>query len=278
MLSLVKAFLKAGVLTESREYEDSFTGTPQGGILSPLLANIALSALDEHVHGPWLAGGIMSSPRRRQRRREKSLPNWRIVRYADDFVILVHGERDDVQTLHDDIATVLEPLGLRLSAAKTRIVHMSEGFDFLGFHIQWRRKRGTNKWYVYTFIADRPLRSLKQKVRDLTHRTSQRPPRDVLIRLNQIMHGWANYFRHAVCKHTLRSLETFVWRRVIRWWKHLHRWNWKDVRRHLTGPHGRWRRPTADGIELFNIASVPVTRYLYRGSKIPNPWLLPNHA
>jgi RNA-directed DNA polymerase len=128
VLCLVKAFLKAGVLTESRAYEDSFTGTPQGGILSPLLANIALSVLDEHVHGPWLAGGVLSSPRRRQRRREKGLPNWRIVCYADD------------------IATVLEPLGPKLSPAKTRMVQMSEGFDFLGFHIQWRRKRGTNKW------------------------------------------------------------------------------------------------------------------------------------
>jgi RNA-directed DNA polymerase len=278
VLALVKAFLKAGVLTESRRYEDSFTGTPQGGILSPLLANIALAALDEHAHGPWLAGGIMSTPRRRARRRAKALPNWRIVRYADDFVILVHGDRADVQTLHDDIATVLEPLGLRLSTAKTRIVHMSDGLDFLGFHIQWRRKRGTSKWYVYTFIADRPIRSVKQKVRDLTHRTSQQSPRDVLIRLNQIMRGWANYFRHAVCKHTLDALENFVWHRVIRWWKHLHRWNWKDARRHLTGPEGRWRRPTTDGIELFNIASVPVTRYRYRGSKILNPWTLPNHA
>ena len=186
VLVLVKAFLKAGVLTESRNYEDSFTGTPQGGILSPLLANVALAVLDGCVHRPWLPGGVMSTPRRPQRRREKSLPNWRIVRYADDFVILVHGELDDVQTLHDDIATVLEPIGLRLSAAKTRIVHMSEGFDFLGFHIQWRRKRGTDKWYVYTFIADRPIRSLKQKVHDLTHRTSQHKPRDVLIRLNLV--------------------------------------------------------------------------------------------
>ena len=278
VLSLVKAFLKAGVLTESRDYEDSFTGTPQGGILSPLLANIALAVLDEHVHKAWLAGGTMSTPRRRQRRREKSLPNWRIVRYADDFVILVHGERGDVQTLHDDIAAVLEPMGLQLSAAKTRIVHMSEGFDFLGFHIQWRHKRGTNKWYVYTFIADRPVRSLKQKVRDLTHRTSQQKPRDALIRLNQIMRGWANYFRHAVCKHTLGSLENFVWHRVVRWWMRLRRWNWKDVRRHLIGRNGRWTRPAVDGIELFNLASVPVTRYRYRGSKIPKPWLLPNHA
>jgi RNA-directed DNA polymerase len=128
----------------------------------------------------------------------------------------VHGSRDDVQALHDDIADVLAPLGLRLLPAKTRIVHMDDGLDFLGFHIQWRRKRGTSKWYVYTFIADPPIRSVKQKVRDLTRRTSQQKPRDVLIRLNQIMRGWAHYFQHAVCKHTLGSLENFVWHRVIR--------------------------------------------------------------
>ena len=70
------------------------------------------------------------------------------------------------------------PLGLRLSAAKTHVVHMSDGFDFLGFHIQWKRKRGTNKWHVYTFIADRPIRSVKAKIRALTRRTSQQEPRD----------------------------------------------------------------------------------------------------
>ena len=190
----------------------------------------------------------------------------------------MHGTRADVETLHEDIATVLDPLGLRLSPAKTRIVHMSESFDFLGFRIQWKRKRGTNKWYVYTFIADRPIRSLKDKVRALTSRLSQQPPGDVLIRLNQIMRGWANYFKHAVCKHTLKHLENFVWHRVIRWWMRLRRWKWRDVRRHLIGPGGRWNRPAADGIELFNIASVPVTRYRYRGIKIPNPWIQLNHA
>jgi RNA-directed DNA polymerase len=278
VLALVKTFLKAGVLTETRVHEDSFTGTPQGGILSPLLANIALAVLDEHMHGPWLAGGTMSTPRRRARRRAKGLPNWRIVRYADDFVIVVHGTRADVEALHEQLATVLEPLGLRLSAAKTRIVHMSESLDFLGFRIQWRRKRGTSKWYVYTFIADRPIRSVKDKVRALTNRLSQQPPRDVLIRLNQIMRGWANYFKHAVCKHTLNHLENFVWHRVIRWWMRLHRWRWNDVRRRLVGPRGRWSRPAVDGIELFNIASVSVTRYRYRGVKIPNPYRRLNHA
>jgi len=278
VLALVKAFLKAGVMTELGIREASFTGTPQGGILSPLLANIALSALDEHVHGPWMPGGIMSTPRRRARRRAKGLPNWRIVRYADDFVVLVHGNQADVEALREDIADVLAPLGLRLSEAKTRIMHMSDGFDFLGFRIQWRRKRGTTKWYVYTFIADRPIRSLKDKVRALTSRLSQQPPRAVLIRLNQIMRGWSHYFRHAVAKHTMSSLENFVWHRVIRWFRKLHRWNGRDVRRHHTGLHGRWTRPSADGIELFNLASVPITRYRYRGNTIPNPWTVAHPA
>jgi RNA-directed DNA polymerase len=263
VLALVKAFLKAGVLTELGGREETWTGTPQGGILSPLLASIALGALDEHAHRPWQPGGTMSTASRRARRRAKGLPNWRIVRYADDFVILVHGTRDDAETVREDIVRVLAPMGLRLSGAKTRVAHMSESLDFLGFRIQWRRKRGTSKWHVYTFIADRPIRSLKDKIRALTRRTSQQPPRDALIRLNQVMRGWSSYFRHAVCKHTLGSLENFAWHRVIRWWKRLHRWKGKDIRRNLTGPHGRWRRPSADGIELFNLAKVPVTRYLY---------------
>jgi RNA-directed DNA polymerase len=234
--------------------------------------------LDEHAHGPWRPGGIMSTPRRRAWRRAKDLPNWRVVRYADDFVILVHGNGPDVATLREEIAQVLAPLGLRFSESKTRIVHMSDGFDFLGFHIQWRRKRGTNKWYAYTFIADRPIRSLKDKVRALTNRLSQQPPRAVLIRFNQIMRGWSHNFKHAVCKHTMKALDNFVWRRVVLWWKKLRRWSWKDVRRHLATPTGGWRRPSAGGVELFNLAKVPITRYRYRGVKIPNPWIVANHA
>jgi RNA-directed DNA polymerase len=94
----------------------------------------------------------------------------------------------------------------------------------------------------------------------------------VLIRLNQIMRGWSNYFKHAVAKAVFRKLENFVWHRVITWLKTLHRWNWKDVRRWLARPDGSWRAITGDGIELFDLGKVPVTRYTYRGNKIPKPW------
>jgi RNA-directed DNA polymerase len=272
VLALVKAFLKAGVLTELGEHRETLTGTPQGGILSPLIFNIALSALDEHLTAPWKPGGAMSTEYRRAARRRKGLPTWRIVRYADDFAVLVNGSGQDAAALREEIADVLAGLGLRFSEAKTRVAHMSEGFSFLGFRIQWRRKRGTQKWYVYTFIDDRPVRSLKAKIRALTPRTSQLDLEYVLTRLNQVMHGWANYFRHAVAKATFGTLDYLAWWRVIRMLMERHHWRWKDVRRWLVGPSGSWRPITAGGTELRPIAAIPVTRYRYRGSQIPSPW------
>jgi RNA-directed DNA polymerase len=270
--ALVKAFLKAGILTELGDVEDTNTGTPQGGILSPLLANIALTVLDEHLHAPWKPGGPMSTDMRRRRRGWKEMANWRLVRYADDFVVLVRGERHHVEALREEITQVLSPIGLRLSPAKTQIVHMSEGFDFLGFHIQWRHKRGTSKWYVYTFIAERPIRSVKAKIRALTPQTSQLDLATTLTRINLILRGWANYFKHAIAKRTFDHIRQFTWWRIVRMMRTRHRWNWTDVRRWLTDHTGRWKPITADGIELFNPAAIPIIRYRYRGNKIPNPW------
>jgi RNA-directed DNA polymerase len=186
--------------------------------------------------------------------------------------VLVNGTEQDALALREQIASVLAGLGLRFSEAKTRVVHLSEGFSFLGFRIQWRRQRGTTKWYVYTFIDDRPIRSLKAKIRALTRRTSQFDPGYVLTRLNQVMHGWASYFRHAVAKNVFGMLDNFAWWRVIRMLRTRHRWRWKDVRRQFTTPTGRWLPITAGGTELQRMAAIPVTRYRYRGSKIPSPW------
>ncbi|GAB3162137.1 group II intron reverse transcriptase/maturase [Myceligenerans halotolerans] len=273
VLRLVKAFLKAGVLTELGKYEDTDAGTPQGGILSPLLANIALSVLDEHMTRRWKPGEDMSTTWKRNKRVRAGLPVPRLVRYADDFVVLARGGTpENMHALRQEITQVLAPMGLTLSEAKTQVTHMSDGFDFLGFHIQWKRKRGTSKWYVYTFIGKRPLDAVKAKIRALTRRTSQQDLKDVLIRLNQITRGWVNYFKHASAKRVFHRLRHFTWWRVIRMMRARHRWKWKDVRRWLTDHTGRWRPITADGITMFHADSVPVTRHLYRGAKIPTPW------
>ena len=277
VLALVKAFLKAGVLTELGEYQDTLTGTPQGGILSPLIFNIAMSALDEHVMAPWKIGGTMSTSGKRAYRRSKGAPTWRITRYADDLVVLVHGSREDTEALREDVAGVLAPMGLRLSPAKTHVVHISDGFDFLGFRIRWKRKRGTNKWYVYTFIADRPVRSLKVKIRALTHRTSQWDLASILTRLGQIMRGWANYFRYAVAKNSFGKLGTFTFWRLAHLLRTRHGWTWGQLRRHLTATTGQWQI-AANGVEFFRIEKVTVSRYTYRGNKIPTPWPTTNPA
>jgi RNA-directed DNA polymerase len=133
VLALIKAFLEAGILTQDGRRQDTITGTPQGGILPPLLANIALSVLDEHAVGAWQAMGDASA---RHRRRAKGLATWRLVRYADDFVVMVAGTRAHAEQLRAEVAAVLARMGLRLSDDKTRIVHLDEGFDFLGFRIQ----------------------------------------------------------------------------------------------------------------------------------------------
>ncbi|WP_454226107.1 group II intron reverse transcriptase/maturase [Propioniciclava flava] len=148
VLALVKAFLKAGVLTTVGTTEGTVTGTPQGGILSPLLANIALSVLDDEFARRWTQE--MGTANQRNRRRYHGEATYRLIRYADDFVIVVKGERADADQLREEVAVVLVPMGLRLSPDKTRVVHIDDGFDFLGFHIRRMRKRGSHKSFVYT--------------------------------------------------------------------------------------------------------------------------------
>ena len=124
VLSSVKAFLRAGVLTEEGLNRETITGTPQGGILSPLLANIALSVLDEHFADRWQALGPQW---KRIKHRRAGGAVMRLVRYADDFVVLIAGHRADADALWDEVGAVLAPMDLRLSAEKSRVCHLDEG-------------------------------------------------------------------------------------------------------------------------------------------------------
>ena len=267
VLGLVKAFLRAGILSEDGHLRNTATGTPQGGILSPLLANIALSVLDEHFAQAWQM--VSGTGDQRAKRRRNGLANYRIIRYADDFVVLVAGTEADAMALRKEVAGVLAPMGLRLSEAKTRVCHIDEGFDFLGFCIQRKRKRGTNKRVVYTYPSKKALTSIVGRVRALTSRASH-PTLAVLLRqLNPVLRGWCAYFRYGVSKATFGYLNRYSWNRVVRWIRKRHnRAKWAVLlRRYLPGWH-----PTEDGVTLFEPRAVTVSRYRYRGDRIPSPW------
>jgi len=266
-LLLIKAFLKAGIMTEAGQQTGSLVGTPQGGILSPLLANIALSVLDDYAHTAWQE--TMSTDGKRRYRRRQGLATWRLVRYADDFVILIAGQQHHAEQLRHEVAAVLATIGLRFSPAKTAVVNIDEGFDFLGFRIQRHRKRGTNSRYVYTYPSRAAVNRVKDKVRALTRSSAQPDLTTLLERVNAQLHGWCNYFRFAVAKRTFSYLGAFTWRRVAYWIRKRHKGlTWKQLRRRFMG--GGWT--ITDGqLTLSNPAAVTVTRYRRR-HRIPSPW------
>ncbi len=215
ILALVKAFLKAGIMTPDGE-EETYSGTPQGGILSPLLANIALSALDDHFAGQWQR--LMKTSHQRQARRKRGLGNWRIIRFADDFVVMVSGERHHAEALREEVTGVLATLGLRLAPEKTRVVHIDEGFDFLSITIRRMRKRGTSKHYVYTKPSKKAIQAVKDKVSAKTYRSTLHQEPEVLIQsINDTLRGWANYHRHGVSKAAFSAVDSHAWNRLMRW-------------------------------------------------------------
>jgi RNA-directed DNA polymerase len=268
--TLVKAFLKSGIFTELGDREESLTGTPQGGILSPLLANIALSALDDHFDQQW----HQQMGTEGQRRTRHGQGNWRFIRYADDFVLMVSGDRHHTETLRDQVATVLAPLGLHLAPDKTRTVHLDEGFDFLGFTIRRQRKRGTTKHYVYTTPSTKAIQKVKDKVKAKTYRSTRHQDLDKLIlSLNRSLRGWANYFRYGVSKAIFSAVDQHAWQRLMRWirakYQGRHRLGLAQLRRRFCDTGWRFAH---NGVAFTGASSVPVTRYRYRGSKIPTPW------
>ncbi|MBM7846984.1 group II intron reverse transcriptase/maturase [Arthrobacter roseus] len=269
VLLLISRFLKAGVMSADGKIKQSDTGTPQGGIISPLLANIALSVLDRHFCDKWDAH---QTSQRRDAHRKRGGATYRIIRYADDFVIMVAGTKAHADALWDEVAEVIAPLGLQISVDKSRVCHLDEGFDFLGFRIQRRLKKGTTKSYVYTYPSKKSLLTILGKVRALTRKSEHHGLADLLGRLNAVLRGWCNYFRHGVSKATFGYLDAFTWHRVTQWIRKRHkRITWRELyRRFLTGRPGN--QPEADGITMFDTATIPVTRYRWRGHKIPSPW------
>ncbi len=230
---LIGQLLKAGVLSEG-EFLRTDAGTPQGGIISPLLANIALSVIEERYER-WVhhrtktqarrqCDGIAAARGARSTDRKAGRCVFFPVRYADDFVILVSGPEDAARAEKEAIAADLGRLaGLELSPEKTRITALTDGFEFLGcrLRLKWDRRFG---YSPRVEIPKARARDLRYRVKQLTGRSTIPWSLDqVLQKLNPILRGWANYYRHCTgAGDVFASLDWYVSDRLWRWMRKKH--------------------------------------------------------
>jgi group II intron reverse transcriptase/maturase len=200
ILKLIRMWLKAPVVEEGEDgkkrYLGNTKGTPQGGVISPLLANIYLDVLDR----VWKVKKI-------QERMEA-----RLIRYADDFVVLCKGNTERVL---EGIQRVLGHLGLALNGEKTRVLDAEEGFNFLGFSIRMRRSPRTGRSYPHIRPSRKAQSRIKAEVKSLTCRRNLGLPTEVVIqRLNEVIRGWTGYFYYGGCRRDFSALRWFLEERV----------------------------------------------------------------
>ena len=201
VLKLIRQWLEAGVM-EQGQWTPSDKGTPQGGVISPLLANILLNRLDEQ----W----------------EEQYQDWgKLTRYADDFVIQSPSNYHGSFAL-EKVTEILKTLGLRLHPKKTRMVNLTrgqEGFEFLGHHLRKMPSyRWPGKWYLNRWPSQKSMKRLREKVQGVINRRNNgiKDVRELAMKLNPVLRGWANYFRGGNASRQFAQIERYVWQRLAR--------------------------------------------------------------
>jgi len=187
---IIWKFLRAGVMYRE-DFKETLTGTPQGGIVSPLLANIYLHEMDMYMESNYLHLPYHV----REKRRRQGKGNYLYVRYADDWVVLCNGTKADAQGMQEELGGLLSHMGLTLSEEKTKLTHLTEGFEFLGYRII--REVGTNgKMVPKVLIPDSAMTKYRHKVRRaLAPNTHKESVTVKILALNRLTNGWCQYYR-----------------------------------------------------------------------------------
>jgi RNA-directed DNA polymerase len=212
LLRLIRKFLRAGVM-EKKLFRDTKLGTPQGGIISPLLANIYLHELDRYMkrHTEIPQKG-------KTERRGRGQANYVYIRYADDFVVLANGRREEAEGLKEELCTFLkESLSLTLSKEKTKITHLNDGFHFLGFEII--RKPGHDGMKTKVLIPVKAVERITEKVSRTTDKTSHQASIDTKIQaLNRIIGGWCRYYQYtSEASSTFYKIDSLTFWSLAHW-------------------------------------------------------------
>jgi len=256
----IKAWLKSGVMDEGT-FSDTKEGTPQGGVLSPLLANIALHGLEEYITGIRVKGS-----------RKAPFRKAALIRYADDFVI-IHESKEFVEYLQQQAERWLTGMGLELKPSKTRLCHTSEGFDFLGFNVRqykvgaYRAATHNGKNLGFKTLITPSKEAVKRhldkigKVIDSHHNASQ----GVLInRLNPVIRGWCNYYSTVVSKETYSKCAHLTFIKLLAWAKRrCSKSNAHDTVQNYWRTIGsnNWAFATKEGHRLIKHPETPIVRH-----------------
>ena len=237
IITLIWKFLKAGVM-EDGLFARTDTGVPQGGVISPLLANIYLNEFDKWAERKWNL-----NVNQRQKARYRGRGNYKMVRYADDFVVVSNDTRAGVEEAKREIKEYLETeLRLTLSPEKTVITHVNDGFDFLGFNFQ--RKMNGARWVTHLRPTTKGKDRIKAKIKALTTRGwTWLSEYQRLTTLNATMRGWAEYYRHTSLLSDIEDICRYIWHRYHLWLRAKHKGSRKAhlVHDQTRTIHGRTR-------------------------------------
>ncbi|NEO93343.1 MAG: group II intron reverse transcriptase/maturase [Moorea sp. SIO3G5] len=212
MRRLIKGWLKAGVM-DNGTFSSTNEGTPQGGIISPLLGNIALHGMEERIKE--YAETIPDKGKSKRDKRQAL----GLVRYADDFVIM-HKSKEVVEECQKIINKWLKDIGLELKPSKTRMVHTLNGFDFLGFNIrQYLVGKHHSKQGFKTLIkpSNKKVKEHYEQLSKTIDRHKAAPQKALINHLKPIIKGWCNYYKPVVSKETFSKLDYLLWNKLQRW-------------------------------------------------------------
>ncbi|NNF96727.1 MAG: group II intron reverse transcriptase/maturase, partial [Halobacteria archaeon] len=251
---ILSKWLRSGYM-EDETYHPTTQGFPQGGLVSPVIGNLALDGMEQRVKGKT----------ERFRRRH----NINFVRYADDFIVTANN-REVLEALIPELEAFLAVRGVSLSKEKTKITPINKGFDFLGQTIRKHPRPNGKPEKLQITPSKASFQSIKEKIRAICKSNKGATPDKLINKLNPVLRGWANYHRYVICAETFAKLDSFVWNRVYRWCKRRHpdkTGRWIANRYFLSEDWSGWRfTDPATGNSLIKIAEA-VKRQRYNKIK-----------
>ncbi len=252
---ILKGWLKAGYI-ENQILNPTNEGTPQGGIASPVIANMTLDGLERRLYATFRA-----NPRIIMKYKVN------IVKYADDFIVTGASKEILEQSVKPMIVDFLKERGLELSKEKTKITHIEDGFDFLGFN--FRKYKGT----LITKPAKANVKRVSDKIREIIRKNKQAKPTLVIDLLNPLIRGWANYYRHVCSAKTFQRMAMSIYHALWKWSNRRHPFKsrkWIKQKYFRTNGDRNWvffgKKKAEDGtweyVELNNMAATKISRHI----------------